>query len=457
MARPKLFSAKSDRPAPHTFNTGTVYDLLTGKTMVGHDGKWYIAGGLGNYLTGLYGPGNSGKSTFLESLVGRVLAIYEGDGEIVDTEGSKDADINRIRRISDGMGDNIPVDRVTYRSGATTSLGELLQELQGICELKEKHMNDLTIESPFLDPSTGKRMKAWIPTVVEVDSLSEMHSEEEVQMMQEQGLDGDKIRTIYMTEGNKKTMFIRKIRKMCEMYGLIVVAVAHKGKNMDISNPAAPAQKKTQHMKQGDDLKNVGSKFYDLTRVLIEVEKSSELMASSDNREPAYCYGQTPIKDLNEMMIKTIRCKSNISGMSFPFVVSQNMGLLNSATHYHYMRKNSYAGLHGSKAKNQCALKPDTTLTRNSVRQQADKDYELSRALKLCAEFLILKNFWVPIPELSKAWEMNIEDLYNELQKGKKSPKISEVLNSVGYWYPDGTCDREYMSIFDVLNRIVNK
>lgn len=447
--RPSLFSVEEDRPIPHTFNTGTIYDLLTGKVLIGHDGKYYLCGGLTNGVNGGYGPPNSFKSSMFDTFIGRTHAIYDADTLIGDAEGYKDEDPTRLTNCAGDLGPRVDKSTIKYISGARCSIGELYEEIKQICKRKSENEKDYTFESPFMNVSTGKRAKAWLPTIIELDSWSEMFSTEEQKLLDKEGLDGDKIKTIFMAEGAKKTTFIRQIRRMCENYGLVVAAIAHKGEETNMSNPGMPVAKKTQQMKQGEKLKNVGSKFYDLTRNLVEIVKSTELKDSSN--EALYKYGEdTPVKDVNEIMLKTIRCKSNMSGPAFPFVASQFSGMLQAATHYHYMRLNGYQGMNGSKMKQQCVLKPDTTISRNTVRENADKDYELARALEICARFLILKNFWVPIPELADVWKIDFADFYERLQKNK-SPKISDILNSVGYWYPDGTCDREYLSIFDIL------
>lgn len=447
--KPKLFSMDNDRIIPHSFNTGTIYDLLTGKVVQGYDGKYYIAGGLCNHINGLYGPPNAFKSSVFDSFMARVHAIYGGDSLIGDSEGAKDEDPERLVRCAGELGPHVDTDDITYCSGGTVSIDKLFEEVKKACLTKSNNQKDCTFETPFLDMKSGKRAKAWIPTIIALDSWSEMFSEEEMELLDSQGLGGNKVKTIFMSEGAKKTMFIRQIRRWSEQYGLVVLAVAHKGNNNANIDTGMPAEKKTQQMKQGDALKNVGSKFYDLTRTLMEIAKATEL--KDNNNEPLYKYGKdTPPKDVNEVQLKTIRCKSNLSGPAFPLVASQNKGLLTPATHYHYLRQNGYSGLQGNKQRHSCALKPDVSLTRNSVRENADRDYELARALEICARMLVIQNYWVPIPELEDVWHMTLEDVYEKL-KNNKSPKISDILNSVGYWTPDGTCEREYMSIFDIL------
>ena len=38
--------------------------------------------------------------------------------------------------------------------------------------LKEKHKKDYMVESPFVDPETGKNLLVWVPTIVDIDSFS---------------------------------------------------------------------------------------------------------------------------------------------------------------------------------------------------------------------------------------------------------------------------------------------
>lgn len=80
---------KDENPTIH-FNTGTAFDLLSGKLVQGYDGKYYINGGIGalNYL--FQGLTNSYKSTMMDSFVSILLSIYKDMHAFInDTENHK--------------------------------------------------------------------------------------------------------------------------------------------------------------------------------------------------------------------------------------------------------------------------------------------------------------------------------------------------------------------------------
>lgn len=451
--RPKLFARATDTIPIHTFNTGTVLDLMTGRAMRGIDGKWLITGGLSNHLNALYGINNCFKSTCMDAMTGRVTAIYNAETQIYDTEGTKDQSLQDYVRRSAELGSSIDLNNVIMNSSAQVSIGAILENIKAIGATKMKYQKDFVVETPFVDIMTGKPQKAWVPTIYYIDSFSEAFSTNEEELLNKEGVEGGKTQTWAMVDGNKKTVFIRQVRKYCEMYGIVLVCTAHVGANNNMDNSYLPTPKKSQHMKQSEALKNVGSKFYPLSKTLINVHSPTVLLDS--NKNPEYCLGHTQQTDINQVLMKIIRCKSNLSGPAFPLVFSQTYGLLPTTTYYHYLRQCGYKGLVGSKTSHNCAFKPDVPLTRNTFREKIADDYELRRAIELCGQLVFLQNYWIPIPELMDGWNLNPEEFWERLQK-KHSAKVSDILNSRGYWTFKGLGDREYMSIFDVME-LLNK
>jgi hypothetical protein len=431
-----------------TFNTGTLYDYLTGDAVRGYDGKWYIRGGYGPFVSGIAGRGNTFKSTFIDGLLGRILGIYPRSEAIaVDTEGIKDA--QRIITCAGRLGSQIDISRITVKSSIDYDLQTTWKKIQEIGEYKEAHRKEYTFESPFVDGLTGKRVVAWIPTLLFVDSLTEMFSADEAEMMNsKEGMDDKKIKMLWMVDGNKKTMFMRHIRKACERWGLIVVCSAHIGANTSIDSYMPPS-KQLQHMKQADRFKGVGAKFEFLTRNLIIATRCS-LLQVPETKDTLYGWedGTTPDKDLNELSITLVRGKNNLSGGELPFVISQSQGLLNDVTNYQYLRSNDYFGLPGNKTTHACAFMPTVKMTRNSMRAASEKDPKVERALELCAQLLYIRHNWAvaqTFPDVLKT----PEELYEQLQK--KNSRVDEVLASRGYWTYDEKNEQPYYSILDVL------
>lgn len=431
------------------FQTGTNYDLMTGQAVSGLNGNWYIHGGLRGAITALYGQGNSYKSTILDSLLARCQALYGGDHICVDTEGIKT--IERFQKCAGELAPQLDTSNIRLYSGTQLTVSGMLKWLKEIGEYKIKHKKDYTFETPFLTPE-GKRILAWRPTFVYFDSFTEMVSEGEDAMVEKEGLAGGKTKTAFMHDGQQKTLFIRHMRRYCELYGFVFVMSAHVGSRIDMQEGSGnrPKPKDTQFMKQDEKLKGVGSKLLYLAHDLVKTERPTILTDKSTGKSSEYPMGHTPAEDVNEVMMRIVRSKRNMSGTTASFIVSQNTGLLNGVTHYHNMRRAKYEGLLGNDRSHQCALYPDTTLQRTTFRQKSSDNYELQRAIELCGQMLFIKQHWAPIAELPILWEQPIEKIAERLHK-LTSPKTSDIVNSTGVWQPDERMERPYMSVFDVM------
>lgn len=437
-------------------NTGTMYDLMTGSAIRGVDGKWIISGGLTNSIMGVQGRGNTYKSTCSGSFIARALGIYKDvEGLIVDSEDSISKDIERVQRFAGEFSGFFNINEcVRFLSGGINDIGTVFEKIRELCESKHVNRKEYLIETPYVNILTGKPVMAWLPTIVFIDTYSEMFSIDE-NMMLEEGLDDKKNKTIYLVDGNKKTMFIRALRRWCEQYGLYVIATAHTGDNTSIDS-YGPVAKQLQYMKQSDKLKNVGSKFDKLTIPLVQTMNPTILVDS--DKSCMYPNGDsTPNNDINEVILMVQRCKKNIAGLGIPFVVSQSDGLLNSVTNYHYLKSNNYFGLNGSKIKHQPTLLPDTTVSRNTIRRQESESYELRRALDITAQYCYIKQHWNTgaIKELD--FSLSPNELYDKLNSN--GVKWNDILNSRGHWVYSKECaygEREYLSVFDVVE-LLNK
>jgi hypothetical protein len=436
-----------------TFNTNTLFDFMVGSSSKGIDGKWLINGGLTNTIMGIQGRNNTYKSTMGASLAMRTMGLYpEIEAVVVDTEDSLSRDHSRISRFSGEY--NVDVEnRIKFVSGAHNDINTVYGVIRHICDLKLKNKKELTIETPFIDDTTGKRMVSWIPTILFIDSISELYSKEEDDMLSDGGLDDKKNKTIYMVDGNKKTVFIRALRRYCEQYGILVIVTAHTGNNNANLDSYGPVSKQMQYMKQSDRIKNAGAKFEKLTIPLVQTMNPS-ILQDTEKKAMYKLNDITPDADINEIILSVQRCKGNIAGINIPFVVSQSNGLLNTVSNYHFLKSNNYYGLNGSKIKHQPSFLPSKTISRNSIRTD-EASYEVRRALELSAQYCYLKQYWNTNAITEVDFSLSPIELYENINKS--GSKWNDILNSRGHWAYNKDCthgDREYMSIFDVLSLI---
>lgn len=438
------------------FNTDSLFDLMTGELKVGKGGKIYINGGMSPAVIGVMGRSNMYKSTFAASLMARIAAIYGQQVAIFDSEDSVGRGTDRLLRLAGNhMSELVPEQFLKFDATLDYDLATTEKKLKEFGEKKKAHQKELMLTTPFIDPTTGDLQKVWAPTLVFIDSLTEMHSNEEDEMLDsKQGLADSKVKTVYMKDANSKTIFLRKIRRMAIEYGFIIVTTAHYGKQLNLDS-YGPTPKQLQFMQQDYGPKGVGSKFLFLTSPQFMVNSCKCLQ--DDAKECWYKFGaNTPKLDVNEIIIQIHRCKNASSGTMHPYVVSQENGLLTEVTDFNYLKQMKW-GLTGNNVTCQCMVTPDINLTRNSLRPICQEKPEEIRALQLVAQYkYILDHF--NQDALLKTMGFNAavteKEFMDFLNSDKHKGLVDRMLHSRGYWLPKEleTKDTpEYLSIMDVL------
>ncbi len=444
---------KQESESAVLFNTGTPYDLMTGSYQFGINNKWYLNGGLPVAITGIHGGGNMFKSTLVDALIAGALRIYHGVEDFdIDTEGSKSKERKAtfmddpLHSLPDGSSVDIS-GRITIKSGTEFDINKVWEFLQEICAIKEKNRKAAQITLPFISPITGKPIVTWTPTIIFTDSLTELESSEEGEMLNsKKGIEDKKNKTIWLVDGNKKTLLIRAMRKMAEKYGIIFICSAHKGDNGTMDN--SPPSKQIWTMKQSDRMKGVGSRFEFLTHVLAQV-MSAKLALSSDKQSTLF--GPGPRTDLNDLMLNIQRNKTNASGTMMSCIVSQTTGFLNTVTNLNFLRTNGYIGLNGgsSKPKHACVWYPEVNFSRNTIREQAVGDYALNRAIELTARYAYIRANW-NLANIPFDFTQEPEAVFDRLNSN--GIEMNDLLHTTGYWTYDKP-PREYMSIMDIVGR----
>ena len=433
------------------FNTGTTYDLATGIFKPGIDGEWYLNGGLTPHINTFVAPNSNFKSTIANSFLMRALGIYKGSEAIInDTENALDKDKDRAYHMSEELFDNINQDNVLWMRGIDYDLDTWDEFIKSYCAKKEAAQKDYMVETPFIDPKTCKALKVWIPTFIFCDSLTELVTSGEDDLLdgeKSKGIGDSKANTVYMLDGNKKTLFIRTMRRRCQKYGLVFLCTGHYDKiiQMDMYNPTP---KETLFAKQDWKLKGCGSKIKFLSSVYARMAAS---LLIDSNKESLYADGITPAKDIHEVDVVLERCKTSNAGEMTPYVCSQSKGLLNAVSNYHYLRLNEYYGLEGNKQRQQVAFLPDVTISRNTVRELASSNAKLRRALEICAGLCYIRNNW-NTASLPYDFTISPSKLFEKLTSDKNKNLVEDILNSRGYW-TYGKCDIPYMSIFTIMEK----
>ena len=432
-----------------SFNTNSLFDLATGTYVPGVDGKWYLSGGLTQHINAFVGPNGAFKSTFACAMIMRAANIcYDSEVLINDTENSLDKDKHRAVMMGEELTHDDIANRVVWLSGANYTLDSTYKLIQSICEKKLAAKKEYLVKSPFLDEKTGKALEIWKPTYIFVDSLTELTSDAEDEM-----LNGAKMKnlsdanTAMMLDGNKKTLFIRAMKTLCMRYGLVFVVTGHFDKvmQMDMYNPTP---KDTTFSKQDWKTKGVGSKLKFNASLYVRTSTTPLL---DSNKEPLYGVGSGPVKDVMEIDIVIERSKTASAGNVLPFVATQTSGVLNAVTNYNYLRTNDYDGLAGNKQKQQVGLLPNVTISRNTIRSLTESNYELRRALEIAAQYCYIRNNWMT-QNLPVDFSKTANQFFDLLMSDKNKGLVNDILNSRGYWTYCKN-ERPYMDLFEIMTK----
>lgn len=435
---------KNENPSIH-FNTGSVFDLLTGKMVKGYDDKYYINGGISNLNYLFQGTTNSYKSTIMDSLLSYLLVIYKDMHTFIfDTENHK-LDKERFNLIAkEDISDRIHLQ-------PKIPISEVLEWLIGMHNERKKYKKELMIDTPFLDMD-GNRIRTMSILPIEIDSLSKLDSPAELETLTKHDLEDSKMNMLFMNDGKRKTILTRAMTSFCTEASMAFLCSAHSGEKNDLgANPMSKPKKEMQFMKAGQVIKGVGSNAKYLSQVTIET--SSKLFTTQDGKEPLYQVPFEPTTNLNKINMQFQKGKNNVAGGIFEFAVTQTHGILSGLTNVHFCKEHDAKGFNksgvGGSTYSTCFL-PDKKSTRKNIREHLEASYELTRAYDLIMQIQLISMTYdrslVPVPidsiDLNKACEKLIAN---------KSTAISDIVNSRGYWtyLPD---DRTYMSVYDVLD-----
>ena len=427
-------------------NTGTIYDLATGRYVSGKDGKWYLNGGL-SMVVGVMGRGQTFKSGLAGSLMANTMNCYpEAEASVLETEFTI-ADAQRYDDFVPGA----PVsNRIVFNNRLNMNISDYFEHLKEIGEAKLQMKKDLMVESPFIDPMTGKPHKCWIPTISHVDSWSKAASGKEEASFEQNKMDSSDMNTLYMQEGMVKTRIMRAIPTLAAKYGIYVIMTAHVGNKIDM-DPYNKAPKQLQYMKGTDKMKNVGAEFEFLTSTLLQTTGVTNLK-DKEGKNSFYPLGRGGLTEINEVTGVVVRCKNNASGCNIPFIVSQYQGILNAVTNYHICKKNKNFGfIESGRSDVSPLLTPEKTLNRMNIREITSKDKELCRALEILAQICFIQNYWSSygMPEYVYTPVKKIAEYLTT----STSPTVSDILNSTSTWYY-GKRDVPYFSAMDILELV---
>lgn len=440
-------------PVRALINVGARLDIVTGTVVTGRYGESIINGGL-PALTGVVGLGNQFKSKLLRYLLLSAFSKFYNFGSTAnsyDTETNiqESHQLHLTQSFETFKDKNIINEGAWIITDKTVYTGDqYFDETKEFLNNKIKNKSKLLKDTPFVNREVTGYMQMPIPTFRDVDSFTEFSTQDVLKMQEENSLGDSGANTVNMREGLQKNRFLREITPLADGAKDYVLLSAHLGQEFNL-DPRNPIPRKLGYLKQNLKIKGAPEKFtfltnicwhnYNATPLINQGTKASEYPEdSSDNLT-----GDT---DLNEVNIRLLRNKTGPSGMVVQVVISQSDGVLEDLTNFHYIKTRKHYGLIGNDRTYACALLPDVSLSRTTIRHKLAENKTLCRAIELVADLCQVSEYWDQYQNIL----CSPEELYKDIKELGYDWEI--LLNTRGWWTFDN--DKQaipFLTIIDLL------
>lgn len=431
-------------------NVGAGLDIPTSFISKGREGENIINGGL-SMVTGVVGDGNLFKSTIMHYMVlSAADKIATASPNIFTYDTEMNMHMDRLFNLATNL-NNLTIqdlEELWIVTDKTQHLGdEWFSIMKNYMKTKKKK-----VKTPFVDRH-GNVLEIVKPDFIEVDSLTDFETATQMDMYDKSELGDSGGNMIFARAGLVKTRFMLELINLAYSNSMYTIFSAHMGEKMEMNaRPGMRPKKKMQYMEAETKIKGVSDRVYYSPSIVWRPKKAVNLK-KPDTLSPEYPInpeddGKGDHTELNLVSLVAVRSKSGRSGYNIDLVVSQDEGVLEDLTNFHYIKTNKRYGLEGNNVRYNCVLYPEVNITRPSVRKLLREDPKLCRAVELCAQLLQLHVFK---PELAREGLLcDPKELYEDIKK--KGYDWNKLLETRGYWtlnqYED---DKPFLSIIDLL------
>lgn len=450
----KFQSAPDIRPM---CNVGSFFDITTGSLVKGKWGNTFINGGAWN-TTGIVGPNNSFKSTLSKHFALSVLANYRlSTGITLDTEisGTGPTRYNelalRFPRLKDY--DFESGERWLYTTNAEVYGDIWWSQLKDYCELKTNKENKKanTMTTPMVDKN-GEYIQSLIPTVAEIDSLSQLSAKSVDEKYADLDASDSKRNMEDMATAKTKSKIVRDMPVLTASSGTYIITTAHVGEKKDL-DPYNPSMQKFQLMKGNKTVKYIPESFLFNMNNCYEIISAKPLLNAA-NRTPEFPLStEDEFKndtDVMELTINVLRGKGGSTGLVFPLLCSQTQGLLTGLSDFYFLKCNKY-GIGGNDRNYFIELYPDCSLSRTTVRRKIEEDPKLARALRLQCDLLLIQMVHKAGASFPAERICAPKELYEDLKL--MGYDWDELLDTYNEWFfREEEQDKPTLTIYDLLN-----
>lgn len=417
MARPSF-----DLPLPvmYSMPTGALLDIPTCEWIRGMHDMRIMNGGIGN-ITGLVGPGNSGKSTIMRYMVLSAIsrAITTAPDDIYYS--SYDTEINahegrnsRLAAFFDTLKslDLIKSGIWQITNKAIYSGNKYFAALKDYLTEKRKDKKSYKFTTAFLDRDGVSPMKVMFPSFTDIDSLTQFVTDDVEKMMEDTEIGQKEGNTIFMRQGLAKMRMLMELPSLAAASSHYFMFTAHIGKTINIpAGPTSlPPRKQLSGMREDEIIKGVSNNFFYLLHNCWLLSSSKPFL-NQTTRAPEYPFEPgdevAGDLDLNITALKQLRGKNGSSGFTIEVIWSQQEGVLPGLSEFHYIKKMDRFGMEGNDRSYALTLYPEVSLSRTKVRKTIREDKKLQRALEITSQLCqmfefqrFMKKELLEIPEL---------------------------------------------------------
>lgn len=250
-------------------------------------------------ITMVVGPSNSGKSTMAEQAAWNIIEPFGEDASIIHIDGEKSANPFRIRAVTGAEEDRFKKCYKIFKDVDTWE--QIMAQLVAIGKKKASDPKRFMYNTGLLDVE-GKEIEYYIPTVMIIDSLMSITSENE-SVDEISGLTSGGREAIY------RGKWFRNALKYTLKYNINIFIINHYDDEMPQIGRSAPKGKELQYIPTGKLIPGgKKSKYY--TNAIILVQPSG----SKDDRRTVEIngYDGLPVKTL---VIKSRTSAGGLVGM----------------------------------------------------------------------------------------------------------------------------------------------
>lgn len=454
---PVSMNVKPAPPVKPLINIGCLMDVPTGNFELGLNGEAILNGGLGSF-TGIVGAGDLGKSTIAHYR--NIVACYRISPVSAITIYDTELNMNQYRLLKF-------IDTLTEEDGQSWaesgkwlitdpsmySGDEWFDDFKEFMENKRKN-KDFIVTTPFKDhkgeDGKYKAMKMAIPTFALIDSLSNFQTKDTTKMRDTNSLGDSGANMIAMTQNRQRDRVINETHHLSASSSTYTTMIGHIGEKIQM-DPYAPNFRALATLKQNIKIKGVPPNFTFFTMSCWMLVGSSSLQNSDKTvLYPKDSNDKTPDdKDLNLVTLLQLRSKTGPSNITIGVILSKKEGILSTLSEFHFLKTSGRFGLPGNDQRYACALLPEESLQRTTVRGKIDSNPKLRRAINICSELLQMRVFWSGT--LSPDLLCTPEELYEDIKNlGYDWDMI--LSHTRGWWTIEGEHqDSLFLSSMDLL------